>query len=233
MTASAASSAAVTGVWSGLETRRQRGRRDRQDGGGRRARPIRSARRRGRRRPPRGSGIFASPAAPSRLGRPVPHRCITAPCRKSRPKSAPHLPAVAEKPFMAVTLESLDLAALLCSRVCHDLISPAGAIVNGLEVLEESKDEETKTFALTLIKKSARTATARLQFCRIAFGAAGSDHGAGRYRRCRAGRARLHRGREGQADLESAARLAAEKPGQASAQHAGGRRARRFRAAAR
>jgi histidine phosphotransferase ChpT len=75
---------------------------------------------------------------------------------------------------MAVTLESLDLAALLCSRVCHDLISPAGAIVNGLEVLEESKDEETKTFALNLIKKSARTASARLQFCRIAFGAAGS-----------------------------------------------------------
>src|ERR1700746_2424124 len=73
-----------------------------------------------------------------------------------------------------ITLESLDLAALLCSRVCHDLISPAGAIVNGLEVLEESKDEETKTFALDLIKKSARTASARLQFCRIAFGAAGS-----------------------------------------------------------
>jgi len=75
---------------------------------------------------------------------------------------------------MAVTLEALDLAALLCSRVCHDLISPAGAIVNGLEVLEEAKDEETKTFALNLIKKSASTATARLQFCRIAFGAAGS-----------------------------------------------------------
>jgi histidine phosphotransferase ChpT len=73
-----------------------------------------------------------------------------------------------------VTLDALDLAALLCSRVCHDLISPAGAIVNGLEVLEESKDEETKTFALDLIKKSARTASARLQFCRIAFGAAGS-----------------------------------------------------------
>jgi histidine phosphotransferase ChpT len=73
-----------------------------------------------------------------------------------------------------VSLSSLDLAALLCSRVCHDLISPAGAIVNGLEVLEESKDEETKTFALDLIKKSARVASARLQFCRIAFGAAGS-----------------------------------------------------------
>jgi histidine phosphotransferase ChpT len=75
----------------------------------------------------------------------------------------------------AVALDPLDLAALLCSRVCHDLISPTGAIVNGLEVLEEKEsDEETRTFALDLIKKSARTASARLQFCRLAFGAAGS-----------------------------------------------------------
>lgn len=72
------------------------------------------------------------------------------------------------------SIEALDLAALLCSRVCHDLISPVGAIVNGLEVLAEAKDEETKTFALDLIKKSAGTASAKLQFCRIAFGAAGS-----------------------------------------------------------
>jgi histidine phosphotransferase ChpT len=80
-------------------------------------------------------------------------------------------------PSMAdpITLDSLDLAALLCSRVCHDLISPTGAIVNGLEVLEEEgSDAETKAFALELIKKSAKTASARLQFCRIAFGAAGS-----------------------------------------------------------
>jgi histidine phosphotransferase ChpT len=71
-------------------------------------------------------------------------------------------------------LEALDLAALLCSRVCHDLISPIGAIVNGLEVLAEEKDEATKQFALDLINKSSRTASAKLQFCRIAFGAAGS-----------------------------------------------------------
>jgi histidine phosphotransferase ChpT len=73
-----------------------------------------------------------------------------------------------------ITIGALDLAALLCSRVCHDLISPVGAIVNGLEVLDEDKDEETKTFALDLIKKSARQASAKLQFCRLAFGAAGS-----------------------------------------------------------
>jgi histidine phosphotransferase ChpT len=75
----------------------------------------------------------------------------------------------------AVALDALDLAALLCSRVCHDLISPTGAIVNGLEVLEDKEnDQETKTFALDLIKRSARSASARLQFCRLAFGAAGS-----------------------------------------------------------
>ena len=73
-----------------------------------------------------------------------------------------------------VTLEGLDLAALLCSRVCHDLISPVGAVINGIEVIEDDADEQTRTFALELIKKSATTASARLQFCRIAFGAAGS-----------------------------------------------------------
>jgi histidine phosphotransferase ChpT len=73
-----------------------------------------------------------------------------------------------------IALEGLDLAALLCSRVCHDLISPVGAIMNGLEVMEDEKDEETSKFAMDLIKKSARTASAKLQFCRLAFGAAGS-----------------------------------------------------------
>jgi histidine phosphotransferase ChpT len=73
-----------------------------------------------------------------------------------------------------IVLEPLDLAALLCSRVCHDLISPVGAIMNGIEVMEDDSDEETRIFALDLIKKSARTASAKLQFCRLAFGAAGS-----------------------------------------------------------
>ncbi|MGX1785955.1 histidine phosphotransferase ChpT [Bosea sp. NPDC055332] len=73
----------------------------------------------------------------------------------------------------AISLEPLDLAALLCSRVCHDVISPVGAIVNALEVLEED-DPSMKDFALDLIKKSARNASARLQFARLAFGAAGS-----------------------------------------------------------
>jgi histidine phosphotransferase ChpT len=76
--------------------------------------------------------------------------------------------------MQTVSLDSLDLAALLTSRVCHDVINPVGAIVNGIEVLEDDKDGEMREFALGLIKKSARQASARLQFCRLAFGAAGS-----------------------------------------------------------
>jgi histidine phosphotransferase ChpT len=72
------------------------------------------------------------------------------------------------------SLTPLDLAALLCSRVCHDVISPVGAIVNGLEVLDGEEDQEMRAVAMELIKKSATSASARLQFCRLAFGAAGS-----------------------------------------------------------
>jgi histidine phosphotransferase ChpT len=75
---------------------------------------------------------------------------------------------------MMASLTPLDLAALLCSRVCHDVISPVGAIVNGLEVLDGEQDEEMRAVAMELIKKSAVSASARLQFCRLAFGAAGS-----------------------------------------------------------
>jgi len=68
-------------------------------------------------------------------------------------------------------LSAPDLAALLCSRVCHDIISPVGAINNGLELLDEGGADED---AMQLIRSSAINASARLQFARIAFGAAGS-----------------------------------------------------------
>jgi histidine phosphotransferase ChpT len=67
----------------------------------------------------------------------------------------------------------LDLAALIASRVCHDLISPVGAIANGLEVLDEETDQTMQAFALDLIRKSASQASGKLQFARLAFGAAG------------------------------------------------------------
>lgn len=69
------------------------------------------------------------------------------------------------------TLTPMDLAALLCSRVCHDVISPVGALNNGLELLDEGGADAD---AMDLIRTSARNASARLQFARIAFGAAGS-----------------------------------------------------------
>jgi len=71
-------------------------------------------------------------------------------------------------------LSSLDLSALVASRVCHDIISPVGAITNGLEVLDEEGSEDMREFAMDLIRKSARQASAKLQFARLAFGAAGS-----------------------------------------------------------
>ena len=73
-----------------------------------------------------------------------------------------------------ILLEPLDLAAMLCSKVCHDVISPVGAIVNGLEVLEDDSDPSMRDVAIDLIKRSAAGASAKLQFCRLAFGAAGS-----------------------------------------------------------
>lgn len=69
------------------------------------------------------------------------------------------------------SLSAPDLAALLCSRICHDIISPVGAINNGLELLDEGGADAD---AMNLIRTSARNASARLQFARIAFGAAGS-----------------------------------------------------------
>ncbi len=60
-----------------------------------------------------------------------------------------------------IDLTPLDLAALLCSRVCHDAVGPVGAIVNGLELLDEDDSAETREMALELIRKSARQASAR------------------------------------------------------------------------
>ena len=73
-----------------------------------------------------------------------------------------------------IAMNDLDFAALLVSRVCHDLVSPVGAVVNGLEVLEDETDLAMRADALRLVAASAEQAAARLQFARIAFGAAGS-----------------------------------------------------------
>jgi histidine phosphotransferase ChpT len=68
----------------------------------------------------------------------------------------------------------LELAALISSKICHDVIGPVGAIYNGLEILNEDDDAAAKSYALDVIKNVTEQASARLQFARFAFGAAGS-----------------------------------------------------------
>src|SRR5436190_16564522 len=71
-------------------------------------------------------------------------------------------------------MNEIDFSAFLVSRVCHDLVGPLGAVVNGLEVLEDERDATMRADALKIVTSSAEQALARLQFMRIAFGAAGS-----------------------------------------------------------
>ncbi|HTJ56257.1 MAG TPA: histidine phosphotransferase family protein [Devosiaceae bacterium] len=77
-----------------------------------------------------------------------------------------------------IELKATDLAAMLCSRVCHDLINPVGAIGNGLEVLADPGQAEMAPFARDLISNAAKQARAKLEFARLAYGAsstAGTD----------------------------------------------------------
>ena len=71
-------------------------------------------------------------------------------------------------------MTEIEFAALLVSRVCHDLVGPLGAVVNGMEVLEDERDPTMRADAIKLVTMSADQALARIQFMRIAFGAAGS-----------------------------------------------------------
>lgn len=75
-------------------------------------------------------------------------------------------------------LDDINFTAFMSSKICHDLVGPVGAISNGLELLEEETDEETRAYALELIQFSATAARNRLEFARLAFGASsgmGSD----------------------------------------------------------
>lgn len=66
-----------------------------------------------------------------------------------------------------------DLAALLCSRLCHDMLSPVGALSNGLELLGDETDPEMRARCMELLEQSAKISTDKLKFFRLAFGAAG------------------------------------------------------------
>ncbi len=69
--------------------------------------------------------------------------------------------------------QSIDLAAMLCSRLCHDMLSPVGALSNGLELLAMETDPEMRANVMQLLEQSALISTNKLKFFRLAFGAAG------------------------------------------------------------
>ena len=70
-------------------------------------------------------------------------------------------------------MNAIDLASLLCSRLCHDLLSPVGALNNGIELLADEQDPEMRERCLELLAESARASASKLKFFRLAFGAAG------------------------------------------------------------
>ncbi|MFN3817754.1 histidine phosphotransferase family protein [Blastomonas sp.] len=70
-------------------------------------------------------------------------------------------------------LSETELASLLCSRLCHDLLSPIGAMNNGLELLADETDPEMRARCIELLTDSARASANKLKFFRLAFGAAG------------------------------------------------------------
>src|SRR4028119_1790342 len=70
-------------------------------------------------------------------------------------------------------MNAVDLASLLCSRLCHDLMSPVGALNNGIELLADEQDPDMRDKCLELLADSARASANKLKFFRLAFGAAG------------------------------------------------------------
>ena len=74
---------------------------------------------------------------------------------------------------MTNPIDSIDFASLLCSRLCHDMLSPVGALSNGLELLSDEKDPEMRRRCFELLEQSARISTDKLKFFRLAYGAAG------------------------------------------------------------
>ena len=70
-------------------------------------------------------------------------------------------------------MKSYEFASLLCSRLCHDLLSPVGALNNGIELLADEHDPEMRARCLELLSESARASANKLKFFRLAFGAAG------------------------------------------------------------
>lgn len=69
--------------------------------------------------------------------------------------------------------DAIDLASLMCSRLCHDLLSPVGSFGNGLELLADEPDPDMRKNFVDLLESSSRSAINKLKFFRLSFGSAG------------------------------------------------------------
>ena len=102
--------------------------------------------------------------------------CARRDLTQRQPMSTSPSPTLAKAPVSrpAQAIDDLELAALISSKICHDVIGPVGAIYNGLEVLDDDDDEQSRAYALEVIRSFTEQASAKVQFARFAFGAAGS-----------------------------------------------------------
>lgn len=71
-------------------------------------------------------------------------------------------------------ISDLEIAALISSKICHDVIGPVGAIGVGLQLHDEEKEDEARRYAFEMIRSVSHQAAACLEFARFAFGASGS-----------------------------------------------------------
>ncbi len=76
------------------------------------------------------------------------------------------------EPDAGLPMDGPELASLIAAKLCHDFISPSGAIMSGLDLLNDPTAQDMRDDALSLITDSARKMVALVQFCRVAFGAA-------------------------------------------------------------
>lgn len=114
-------------------------------------------------------------AVPPRFRRPPPSFASDPACHApdAGAQGAAVSTAIAAPPEPQLATDPIEFASLLCSRLCHDLLSPVGSINNGLELLADEHDPEMRQRCLDLLAESARASANKLKFFRLAFGAAG------------------------------------------------------------
>jgi histidine phosphotransferase ChpT len=122
-------------------------------------------------------GAWPSHPIPAEAAEPAPAEALQPPPAEpiaASPPPAPSTPPSSPEAPKVDTLSSTELAAYLAARMCHDFISPAGAITSGLDLLDDPSASDMREEAMGLIQSSARKLVELLAFSRVAFGASAS-----------------------------------------------------------